>query len=965
MACLHELFREQVTRTPEALAVVGPRRTLSYAELDRESDRLAGHLVQLGLGTDDTVGLFMEKSCDYVVGCLAAVKAGGAFLPLFLDYPETLLVKVMEQTSTKVVLTSADLKARFPSQPSCRLLALDEERDWLDSQLPLPKTDPEQLMFVVFSSGTTGEPKGIELPHRAAVHSYQERYKVNDYKPGQRVGCNIFFVWEAFRPLLLGATVVVVGDQTIYDPVSLAKFIEAKKITEILFTPSLLDTLLAHWDRDQWESFTTLDTIWLNGEVVTERLRGEALSKLPSRVQLLNTYSISECHDVASYDLRVSGARGSEFCPVGYPIDGISVRLLEEELLVGGPGLARGYLGKPHLTAERFIELEGERYYRTGDLAQQHDDGMLEIRGRCDSMVKIRGYSVQLGAVVAALENLPGVKSAAARVDGAEGQEKTLVGYVVWEQQPTWDIDPENGTCPSLRESLAESLPDFMIPRVFVTLAQLPLSPITGKLEPKQLPRPPQRKSRPVNDLNWDGKSEPGELILLLFERLLGLEAGRVELNSNFFHLGGHSLMAVRCVRHLERLFKKSLSVRQLYDHPTPAKLTDLLTGGEALAESDRPDAGDWSLDQDIAPPQDLSPTLLSDSRGILLTGATGFLGAFLLAELQRSTEAPIYCLIRAGNSSAQARLEKNMESYGLPLSPQARALTGDLSKNRLGLSSDDYQSMVDKVDLVFHCAALVNYVHGYQVLKPHTVDGTREILRLACVGAGKTLHYVSTNGVYPGGASYLENREIDPYLETLEGGYGLAKWVAEKLVWQAHDRGLPTLIYRPGNVGHHSVTGKANPNDFQYLVLKGCEKLGYAPDVHHWFWEMTPVDLLTRAMATFAGTPAHLGSVFNVVQQPTNPARPFFDELIEKGSLQGYLPLSEWLHKLRQVAERDGEESLEVLADTLPDVEGYLSDTSVYDGRRFQGALSQHGLEAPAAGHPYLHLLARGMAPA
>lgn len=979
MECMHRLFAKQASLTPDLPAVVDDQGSLTFAELDQQSTILAAALQDSGVGPDDTVGLFLEKSVDYVVGCLAAMKAGGAFLPLFLDYPDMLLNKIVEQTRTKAILTTARLHERLPSSDGTTVLQMDQRTSWLEKVGPLlrlyrdPEVTSENLMFVVYTSGTTGEPKGIQLPHRAAVHSYSERYRISDYKPGQRVACNIFFVWEIFRPLTRGATVYVISDDIIYDPRLLTSFLESRQITEVLFTPSLMETMLNHLEPECWRSrLKSLEVIWLNGEVVTEKLRAKALEVLPSEVGLYNTYSISECHDVASLDLRAADVSPTGFCRVGYPIDGISVHLMDPdgrpapphqsgELYVGGPGLARGYLGKPHLTAERFVTYQGQRLYRTGDLAFQYDDGLLEIRGRCDSMVKIRGYSVHLGAVQSALEKLPSIRSAAVVAVGEEGKDKRLVAYIVAEQERSWSISPHSGACAELREQLRTYLAEFMLPNLFVEVDTLPLSPTTGKLDASELPPPPARRSYGLEELSLvadAGVAEKTSFMATLWERLLGLDPGVVKADSNFFDLGGHSLMAVRLVNQIERKMECSVTVKQLYDHPTVKQLTSFVHTGLEQAESSQPMAEDWTLTGDLVVP-DCEPVSLSRARGVFVTGATGFLGAFLVARILEETECPVYCLVRPSGVAPQQRLESNLASYNLPLSPRLRAVAGDLSKEKLGLPKDDYQMLCRNTDLVFHCGAAVNYVHTYPVLKPHTVDGTREIVHLCCREGGKTLHYVSTNGIFPGGETYYEDGDIDRHLPALQNGYGQSKWAAEKLVQEASLRGLPVVIYRPGNIGHHSRTGAANPNDFQTLMIRGCLASRCAPKAPEWNFEMTPVDFLTDAVTAFAQSPADSTQIFHIVQHPTVPADAVFRRLQEDGFIDKIVERSEWLEALRRVAQEREDSQLEVLVNSLDDVAGYLTDQSLYHNEKFFAALDRCKLGRPQADLDYYALLA------
>jgi amino acid adenylation domain-containing protein/thioester reductase-like protein len=974
MECLHELFSQQASRTPHLTAVVDHETSLTFAELDNQSDILAATLQYYGVDLDETVGLFMEKSVDYVVGCLAALKAGGSFLPLFLDYPDMMLDKVVEQTQTRVVLTTTALQDRLPKQDSMKIVLMDQKSSWPEKPYRPRATTDENLMFVVYTSGTTGEPKGIQLPHRAAVHSYAERHQVSPYKPGQRVACNIFFVWEIFRPLIRGASVYVISDDIIYDPPLLTDFLQSNQITEVLFTPSLMETMLNHLAPECWKSrLNRLEVIWLNGEVVTEKLRAKALDALEPNVGLYNTYSISECHDVASLDLRAAEVSPTGFCRVGYPIDGISVRLMDSdgspsapgetgELYVGGPGLARGYLGKPHLTAERFVHFQKERLYRTGDLAHQYEDGLLEIRGRCDSMVKIRGYSVHLGATQTALEKLPSVQSAAVVALGEEGKDKRLVAYVVGRADRKWVIDPQSGACPQLREELRMFLAEFMLPNLFVEMDTLPLSPTTGKLDVSNLPAPPNRISYGLEELSQCESASAAEkesFLATLWERLLGLDPDVVKPDSNFFDLGGHSLMAVRLAKLIERKMSCSVTVKQLYDHPTVKQLTNFLhTGQESSAEETLPQPADWALAPEISFSGEF--TTLQKAKGILVTGATGFLGGFLTHLLLQESDCPLYCLVRPSGGPAQDRLDQNLRFYGLQGSPRLRAIAGDLSQENLGLSPDDHAMLCRQTDLVFHCGAAVNYVHTYPVLKPHTVTGTSEILKLCSQERTKTLHYVSTNGIFPGGETYYENPDIDEHLAGLGNGYGHSKWVAEKLVQQARQRGLPVVIYRPGNIGHHSQTATANPNDFQTLMIRGCLAAGLAPEASAWNFEMTPVDFLTNAMVRFANDQELNGGIFHVVQNPTVPACRVFEHLLKGNHIQKIVPLQEWLDRLQQIAHESEDSKLEVFVNSVEDVEGYLTDVSRYDNQKFSAALDKHQLGRPLADEAYYSLLAQ-----
>jgi amino acid adenylation domain-containing protein/thioester reductase-like protein len=981
LPCLHELFRRQAERTPEAVAVVDAEHTWTYAELNRMTDAMAGYLQTQGVGTDCTVGIFMEKCAEYICAYIAILKAGGAYMPLELAYPDTLLHTVLDEAQPKVILTQSAFAARLGNVPAATVLCLDRDNAWQQvvyDPLGAATTGLDSLAYVVYSSGTTGAPKGVLAPHRGAVHSYLCRYEFSSYQPGERVACNVFFVWELLRPLLWGATVYVIPDDVIYDPRPLLDFLAAHQITEILFTPSLLESLINAVDNDLARAkMASLKVVWLNGEVVTTALKHRLLEAIPAHTRLLNTYSISECHDVANEDLRQSVDLQSGVCPVGRPIPEVTLRLLDEhrqpvpdgktgELYIGGPCLARGYLGKPELTAERFMVIDGAPYYRTGDLATLHADGRLEILGRCDYMVKIRGYSVHLGAIEAALLEHGEVASCAVVAVGESFASQRLVAYVVRRDGAAWNIDPHTGRCEFFQHCLQIYLPPYMIPRLYVELDGIPLSPTTGKLDRKRLPAPPTHHDR-LDDLvagQPPSRHRQHEVMSRLWEHVLQLEPRSLPDQADFFDAGGHSLVAVELTRLIETYFQTRLTVREVYHHPTVERIVAHLNG-ETREEGEMVSLHDEArLDEGIVPPKGAAPMLLGDAQAVLVTGATGFLGAFLLEELLRTTadQVQLYCLVRTASGQGEdgrQRLVDNLRRYGLwdeRFVSRLVPVVGDLGSPRLGLSYEAFTDLAERVEFIFHSGALVNYVYPYSVLKPSMVNGTHEVLRLACTGTAKSLHYVSTNGIFPGGDAtpYRENADIDAYATRLEGGYGAGKWVAEKLVWHAMSRGLPVCLYRPGNIGHHTRTGAVNPNDFQWQIMQACKAQGCAPQAEDWRFEMTPVDFVVQAMVRFARHPEHFGQVYNIVQADATPAKAVFDLQRECGLIRHHLPLNEWKFRLQARAQATGDSMLDILAQSLDSVEPYLMDTSRYDCTQFERAISRYGLTRPATDRAY-----------
>ena len=993
--CLHELFEEQARKTPEETAVADERGELTYGELDRTADRLAAYLRGEGVEPDEVVGVYLERRLEFVVACLAALKAGGAFLPLELAYPPSLLGEVLDDSEPRIVLTQEGLTGRLPGKQA-RFCLDDGWEDAIGGDAGTtdgPRPGPENLMFVSYSSGTTGKPKGIANPHRAAVRSYLWRFGLSDYGPGARMGCGVFFIWEAFRPLLRGATTFVVPDEVIYDPAALVRYLEERRITETLMTPSLLEVVLDEGGPNIGETLKGLRTLWLNGEVVTKTLARRALKLLPN-VRLLNLYSVNETHEVAAGGLQelVESAEATH-CPVGRPKDPDRLYLLDGdsnpvpagtpgELYVGGELLARGYVKLPEKTAERFLPDRfspegGARMYRTGDKARLLSDGNLEILGRVDFMVKIRGYSIELGAVETAILQRLAVENCVVVAEGEEGKDKRLVAYLVPSSDPddrhaNWRVDPGTGRCPGIRRVLQESLPHYMIPAVFVEVGSLPLQDTTGKVDRKKLPPPPALLAPAAFDpgehrLPPDASRHEKEVLLArLWEQTLGLEEGDVRRDDDFFDVGGHSLAAAQLLSHVEGAFGARFSMPEFLATPTVEGLCDAIekrqksgTEGQAGYNPSRPAVdlrAEAILEPDIAPERRGSGDApLGDSRRVFLTGATGFLGAFLLDELLSKTEAEVRCLVRLrkGEHDPMAPLRANLERYGLWTPERAERLVpavGDLSAPLLGMSEDAFDRLAREVDVIVHAGAAVNLIYPYEALKPANVGGTREVLRLACRGEAKPLHHVSTNGIFPPGEGVCrEDADLNALADAREDGYGQSKWVAEKLVWEAAKRGLPVCVYRPGNVSGHSVTGASNPRDALGAVIAESLRIGYAPDIEGWRMEMTPVNFVCGTMRHIASDPANAGHVFHLADPDPVFAAEIFSWLEAMGYRLGRLSYPEWLEALREAPRReaDGDGFAGILPGAAPDARE-LWDGNAYDDANTRNALLGSGLRRP-----------------
>ncbi|HEU0299934.1 MAG TPA: amino acid adenylation domain-containing protein, partial [Longimicrobium sp.] len=587
--CMHELVQAQAARTPDAVALVFEGRSLSYAELNGRANRLAHHLRKLGVGPDARVAICVERSLEMVVGLLAVLKAGGAYVPLDPAYPAERLRFMLADSAPAVVLTQArpgeaPLAALFEGL-AVPVLFLDAAAPaWADE----PDVDPARaglapghLAYVIYTSGSTGRPKGVALEHRAMVNRLMWMQEVFGLGADDAMLQNTSFsfdasVWEFFLPLMTGARVVMVGSAGQRDPVDVVETIRRERITTVFFVSSMLQLCL---EAPGVEGCTEVRHVLSGGEALAPVAVRRFHERLPGAV-LHNIYGPSEAAVAVRHGTVARDAARVQV-PIGRPVSNTRVYLLDGrgepvpvgvagEIHVGGMQVARGYLGRPELTAERFgpdpfCGEPGARLYRTGDLGRWGEDGALEFLGRDDFQVKVRGHRVELGEIEAWLAEHAAVREAVvvAREDVAGDQR--LVAYVVGAREGE-EVEVE---VEALRAHLAERLPAYMVPAAYVRLDALPLTP-SGKVDRRALPAPEgdayarRAYAEPVGEVE--------QALAEIWAEVLGVE--RVGRHDNFFELGGHSLLVVRLVGRMQGEGLHA-EVRALFTAPTLAELAD------------------------------------------------------------------------------------------------------------------------------------------------------------------------------------------------------------------------------------------------------------------------------------------------------------------------------------------------------------------------------------------------------
>ena len=597
---LHELVEAQVARTPEATAVVFGDERLSYRELDRRANRLAGRLRALGVGPDIRVGVCLERSLDLVVALLGVLKAGGAYVPLDPDHPPRRLAWILADAQVRVRIAPADGSDRLADTPVPRLVLEHGApgRGAADTRPPASGARPESLAYVLYTSGSTGTPKGAMIPHAAIVNHMlwmQAEFPLTAADAVLQktpVGFDAS-VWEFWAPLLAGGRLVLAPPGGHRDGASLVEAVARHRVSVLQVVPTLLHILL---DEPGLSACSSLARVFSGGEPLGADLRDRFRARLGA--ELVNLYGPTEA-TIDSVFWRSGEDRPRADVPIGRPVRGLRAYVLDRdlrpvpagvpgELCLAGAGLGRGYLDRPALTAERFVPdpfatAAGERIYRTGDLVRFGSDGLLHFLRRLDDQVKVRGHRVELGEIEAALAEHPAVRQGAVALREGDGVRR-LVAYWV----------PRGGPAPSptdLRAHLQARLPEALLPSAFVRLDSLPLTP-SGKVDRRGLPEPATERPD-LEQAFHPPRTDAERTLARIWCEILGLDA--VGVHDNFFELGGDSILSLRVVSRAATEGLK-LTPTQLFRHPTIAGLAEVAALGHATRAEQGPVVGPLPL---------------------------------------------------------------------------------------------------------------------------------------------------------------------------------------------------------------------------------------------------------------------------------------------------------------------------------------------------------------------------------
>lgn len=919
------LIADHAARRGGSVAVEHDGNSITYAQLLGSAHALARRLAARRVGHGDLVALVLPRGIDAITAMLGILLSGAAYCPLDPTAPQARRAELLDDARPVLVLTTSAYADDFGDRAVLRHDQPEPEPP--AAQPTAPTATPEDLAYVLHTSGSTGRPKGVEIGHRAlahfvagATHRYglHHRDRVLQFAP-------LHFdtsVEEIFLTLCAGATLVVRSDDMTE---SVPGFLDACARLRISF----LDLPTAYWHELAYAVST--GAVTLPADVRTVVIGGEAA--LPERVdrwrkavgtsvRLLNTYGPTEATVVATVaDLHDPSLAPGDV-PIGLPLPGTRAAVVDGELHLLGGNLALGYRGDRPPDTSRFDPLGqllgAPRAYRTGDQVRIGDDGQLRYLGRSDTEFKISGHRVHPAEVEGALLAHPGVRGAAVVGQVLGDGTRRLVAYVV-----------PDGPAPAvagIRDHLRETLPAAMIPSAVEFRDHLPRTS-SGKIDRNALAT--TALAPQVQAASSDSTLE--RIIAAVWQQALGVAA--VAARDDVFDLGAHSLQAIQVANRLGVELHRDVKVAWLFQHPTPAELAIFLERQERQErqgqqgregqqpkqqKQPRPAApglpaallADSVLDPDIRPGD--GPRVSGTPDRILLTGATGFVGIHLLAELLTSTGAEVVCTVRAASpAEATARIHQALETHLIHLPDAARqritAIPVDLAHARLGLDEALFAELARTCGAIFHNAATVSIMREYATLRAANTESTRDLLRMAVVRS-TPLHFVSTLSVAPplGLAPEVPEAFLPPH-PGLRYGYQQSKWAAERLLEQAAERGLPVTVHRLGRVVGPYATGYVNERDFLWSVLRTGVPAGIVPDLfEEETW--TPVDHVAQAVVHLClGQPAPGATVFNHAAGELVRLGDVYDWLGEYGYPLRRMPLSQWRAELPCVFGESG----------------------------------------------------------
>lgn len=863
------------------LAVIDNDLYYDYNMLNCRSNKLAHYLLSLGVSSQQTIAVYMQRSIDSVISLLAILKIGAIYLPLDLKFPAQRCVTILKACNCQWLLTQDEFISAWNLPENIKLLPLNTLHQGISNMAEFDPVvealKPEDIAYIIFTSGSTGQPKGVKINHQALavrIEWLQQQFclTIKDRILQQTsVGFDVSleeFLW----PLSCGASLVIAPPSLTYDIAKYLNFIQRYQISVLELVPTILHLLNEHGGLSQCQC---LRQILIGGESLPLSMLRHYYQN--TSIPLVNLYGPTEAtinvtyHQCSLEDLN----KFFSYVPIGKPITNTQLYILDDlqnplpvgtvgELYIAGPGLATGYIDDNDEEIN-FIYFENilcpwQRYYKTGDLVRFLFDGAIEFIGRRDQQIKRNGQRIDINEIESTLMLHPVVSMAITTTEQmATGQTK-LFAYL----QLANTITCANVFLEDITTFLLNKLPAYMLPNEFFVVDKLPLT-VQGKIDKNQLK---QTKNYALKEIPREDTvlSENEKRLFIIWSAVL--DSKSITVSDNIFALGGDSLSITHILMQVQQQFMQHIDLQSFLRNPTLACMASLLSGSTPMYQAMSSCFDDLKLTNLIKIPY--SERKNDFEKKILLTGATGLIGIHLLNLLTAKKDVTIYCLVRAENIDlARRKLLAMANQYGLHFFQYAeeriQIIIGEIQEDHFGLSQEVYQYLCFNIDTIYHCAAYVHHVFDYQQMRATNVLGTLNIIHFAQHGNLKLINYLSTVSITEFVSELSENFLTDESIPIGEGGYAQTKWVAEKLLASAYKMNYPINIFRLGLVAGHSSGYWHVENQHVPRLLLGGIQMGALPNWNLSF-ELLPVDYVSNAILNLSQA-YHAGShVFHLV---------------------------------------------------------------------------------------------------
>ncbi|MGZ3240266.1 MAG: non-ribosomal peptide synthetase [Burkholderiaceae bacterium] len=876
---LHGGFVAQALTNPAATAILSPDRKMTYGDLLEESVTVADWLIERGVRPGRTVAILMHKGWEQIVAVYGVLLAGGVYMPVDADLPVKRQLELLRIGEATQVLTQPGIARDVIAAAEFQILEIQpgiRSEFGAAHQRSLDTAHLDQLAYVIFTSGTTGVPKGVMIDHHGAVNTIQHINRQFHVGPLDRVLAvsSLSFdlsVYDIFGLLDAGGALVIPDYRKGHDPIHWRDLMVEHDVTLWNSAPQLMRMLMDSFyagDKD----IAPLRTVLLSGDFIPldlpDRIRRRYVDAGVISLGGATEASIWSIY----YPIKTVDPSWSSI-PYGKPLPNQTIWVYDTALrpcpdhvkghiYIGGIGLAKGYWRDVEKTATRFIThpKTGERLYDTGDIGRYAADGNVVILGRDDGQIKIRGHRVELGEIEAVLNQHADIRQSVVLPTSGQLENRQLIAYV--------ESAGSGLSSQSVKVYLSEYLPDYMVPLHVVLLDAMPVS-ANGKIDYRALPAVALDAESAGRTLVHP-RTEVEQAILNAWSHIIaGCEIG---VTDNFFELGGDSIMATQLVRELNSslpLFK--LEMHELFENLTIESLAALYQKRAEVSDSDQQlQVEENSIDKeamlaDIRAAVDSFAELdfkheqiNSKLQGVLLSGATGWIGVQVLAELLSLTQAKVYCLVRPrGNTQSRAHLIESMRRCGIEIASswldRVELVSGDLAEPRLGLSPTDWHHLSESVDAIYHLGASLNVMVDYATHRSVNVGSIASVVCLAVEHHLKPIFFSSPMAVCrrhtEDGMKVLHEERPNADPDGLPTGYAQSKWAAEQILLAAAERGLPVKIYRTSHALPSYRNGLTKQNDTYVTALHAACAAGVVPNWTDSALHGVPVDLLARLM--------------------------------------------------------------------------------------------------------------------